>query len=117
MAGRLVEQMDLSFGGETVRDVHTGPPFQKTRTSRAAAAAIAEMAGTVRGEVFSFLEGRGLEGATIEEISIGLELKESTVCGRLSELKKLHLVRHNGQTRLTTRKRSAMVWVAVAVNH
>lgn len=89
----------------------SGPPAQKTRTSIAAAAAIADMAGTLRGRVYAFLVSRGRHGATMEEIELGVPMKLSSVCARISELRALDLVKHNGQIRTTTAGRSAMVFV------
>jgi hypothetical protein len=68
------------------------PPAVPVRTSIAAAEAIAEMAGTLRGQVYDYLVERGSQGATRQEISDALRMKLQTVCGRMGELKALHLV-------------------------
>ena len=83
-------QQTLSFvasPGPSVR-----PPAVPVRTSIAAAEAIAEMAGTLRGRVYQFLADRGRTGTTRQEISDGLGMKLQTVCGRMGELKAMHLV-------------------------
>ena len=68
------------------------PPAVPVRTSIAAAEAIAEMAGTLRGQVYDYLVQCGAHGATRQEIADALSMKLQTVCGRMGELKALHLV-------------------------
>lgn len=83
-------QQTLSFvasHGPSIR-----PPAVPVRTSIAAAEAIAEMAGTLRGKVYGFIAARGRDGATRQEIADGLGMKLQTVCGRMGELKAMHLV-------------------------
>ena len=107
----LPQQRDLFADFD--RGERTGPPAQKTRTSIAAAEAIAAMAPTLRGQVYGFLTRRGAQGATYEEISLGLAMRLQTVCARVNELRDQGLVRPNGQKRKTTSGRDAMVVVAV----
>ena len=68
------------------------PPAVPVRTSIAAAEAIAEMAGTLRGQVYDYLVQCGSAGATRQEISEALSMKLQTVCGRMGELKAMTLV-------------------------
>jgi len=69
-----------------------GPPAVPVRTSIAAAQAIAEMAPTLRGQVYGQIVKCGAHGATRQEIADALGLKIQSVCGRVGELKKLHLI-------------------------
>ena len=87
----------------------SSPPAGRSRTSIAAAEAIAEMAPTLRGKVYTWLARRGAEGGTREEIAAGLELRLATVCGRCSELVDQGLVYDSGTTRSTSSGRQAVV--------
>lgn len=82
-------QQTLSFVAES-RPI--GPPAAPVRTSIAAAEAIAEMAGTLRGQVYDYLVKCGTNGATRQEIADALGMKLQTVCGRCGELKAMMLV-------------------------
>ena len=62
------------------------PPAGRSRTSIEAAAFIEPAAESLRGKVLAFIRSRGEQGATREEIAIGMQLKIQTVCGRVSEL-------------------------------
>jgi len=84
------------------------PPAQRVRTSIAAAEAIADMAGTLRGRVLEWITWQE-NGATREEIADALNLKLQTVCGRCNELLKMGLIFDSGRTRLTSSGRSAVV--------
>ena len=83
-------QQTMSFVSESPLAIR--PPAVPVRTSIAAAEAIAEMAGTLRGQVYGYIAGRGSEGATRQEIADGLGMKLQTVCGRMGELKAMTLV-------------------------
>lgn len=74
------------------------PPAQPVRTSIAAAEAIADMAGTLRGKVYGKLVAAGWRGATREEL-VDERLTLQTVCGRVNELLKLDLIYDSGTTR------------------
>jgi hypothetical protein len=98
---------------------HAFPPANRTRTSIAAATAIAEQAPTLRGRVYEFIARRGDAGATREEIAQhvcddrGTPLKLQTVCGRVAELLELGLVHRTDQTRPTAAGIAAAVVRAV----
>ena len=62
------------------------PPHNGTETSKAAAEAIAGKSGTKRRMVYDYVKQCGEHGATRGEIHKALGVKESTVCGRVSEL-------------------------------
>ena len=67
------------------RDQHRLPPHQPGDTSRQAAESTKHLAAGRRGEVLAYLQRVGR--ATIEQIAEGTKIKESTVCGRISELR------------------------------
>lgn len=98
---------------------HAFPPANRTRTSIAAATAIAEQAPTLRGRVYEFIARRGDAGATREEIAQhvrdeeGRLLKLQTVCGRVAELLQMGLVHRTDQTRPTVAGIAAAVVRAV----
>ena len=75
------------------------PPAVPVRTSIAAAQAIAQMAPTLRGRVYGHIVKSGDEGATRQEIADAMGLKIQSVCGRVGELKKMHLVWEGSETR------------------
>jgi DNA-binding NarL/FixJ family response regulator len=85
------------------------PPAVRSRTSIAAAEAIAEMAPTLRGKVYREIVRCGLNGATRAEIAEQLGIRESTVCGRCRELLDRGLIYDTGTTRQTTSGRAAVV--------
>ena len=90
-------QQTLCFVSDDPRAIR--PPAVPVRTSIAAAEAIAEMAGTLRGRVYDYIVSRVSSGATRQEIADGLGMKLQTVCGRMGELKALHLVWEGDDTR------------------
>jgi hypothetical protein len=85
------------------------PPANRTRTSIAAAEAIADNAPTLRGRVFAFVAGQGQAGATREEIAAALDMPLQTVCGRVNELIAQCLVHRTDETRPTASGRAAGV--------
>lgn len=94
------------------------PPLPATgwaSTSKAAAHAIREHAPTMRERVFEFIAERP-DGATIEEIAEGLDMRQSSVCGRIAELARPAIgparITDSGRRRLTTARVEAKVWVA-----
>ena len=89
--------------------VETRPGWLRS-TSAAALHAIEQWAGTVRGDVRDFLERRGNRGATIEEMARELGRKESTICGRLDELRKAGFVYRTDKTRRNSSGFAAIVW-------
>lgn len=65
-----------------------------------------------RARIMAYLIHRGQHGATHEEVSVALDIRLSSVCGRFGELRKLYLVRDSGSRRPTSSGRPAIVWVA-----
>lgn len=97
---------------------HVDPPFQAaSRTSRAAAQAVKPRRASQAQRILSYLRARkacGDTGATIEEISLALGMKESSVCARLGyDLVKCGLVRKTDLERATSSGNAAVVWEAV----
>ena len=86
------------------------PPAQAhSATSKAAADGIKLLAAGLRGRVLSFIDGRGAEGATDEEIAQGTGLNPSTARPRRVELATRGLIVKEG-TRKTASGRAADVW-------
>lgn len=81
-------------------------------TSKAAAVGIAPTSGTLRACVLSFIRGRGVSGATCEEVEHGLGLKHQTASARVRELAQEDLITNSQTCRKTTSGRAAVVWVA-----
>jgi hypothetical protein len=87
----------------------SSPPAGRSRTSIAAAEAIAEMAPTLRGQVYQAIARRGELGATREELATELGMRLATVCGRCRELTTMGLIYDSGTTRATSSGRAAVV--------
>ena len=87
------------------------PPAQPTRTSRAAADAIAPVAGTLRALVLDWLRAHG--PATDEEIQGALGMDPSTERPRRGELVKAGKVRASGLFGQTRTGRQAIRWEVV----
>lgn len=88
------------------------PPAQAhSATSKAAAADIAPSAGTLRARVLAFIQARGAEGATDEEIATGLGMAGNTARPRRVELVRGGFIEARGR-RKTASGKSADVWVA-----
>jgi len=108
----MITQLEL-FDRPPTRAPSPDPPFAPgSETSRQAAAAIARHAPLIRDRVLAFITGRGLDGATDEELALGLQIRESTARARRVELRDQGLVADSGQTRPTASGRAAVVWVA-----
>lgn len=84
-------------------------------TSRFAAASIIGVAANLRDQVHAFLIGRGLQGATAQEVEQALGLSGNTVRPRLVELRKSKRIITLGELRPTSAGRQAVVWLTTAV--
>lgn len=84
---------------------------QHSETSVAAAEEIAASAATLRGLVLSYIQIRGEEGATDEEIAAALDMNPSTARPRRVELERAGLIKKSGR-RPTRSGRMATVWSA-----
>jgi hypothetical protein len=89
------------------------PHVAGSATSAEAASEAKPSAAVWRARVFTFIEGKGTEGATDEEVQHALALGGNTQRPRRCELVESGRVRDSGDTRLTKARRSAVVWVAV----
>jgi len=89
-------------------------PHNGTDTSRAAAMALSpDWRATVCGRVLTYIESRGAMGATREEISKALEIKEASVCGRVADLRRMGLIEEpKHMTRATSSGAQAQVVIA-----
>jgi len=90
-------------------------PHNGTPTSRAAAESMRPHAAIIRERIVQFIAGRGLEGATCDEVEQALGLSHQCASARLNEL---HAPRQgkplafdSGRTRPTRSGRKAVVWV------
>lgn len=89
-------------------------PYQAhSPTSLAAAEAIRPAADTLRAAVLHFLEERGDDGATDEEMQDALGINPSTQRPRRIELVEAGWVKDSGRTRKTRSGGTAVVWTAV----
>lgn len=88
------------------------PGFERPVTSVAAAASMADSADSVRGRVFDFIAARA-DGATCDEVEVGLGLKHQTASARIRELVLLGKVNKPGAKRLTGSGRAALVAMVV----
>ena len=91
------------------------PPARRGQaTQQAAANDFREHAQSARARVLAFVQSRRALGATIDEISRGLCMKESTVCGRVNELcVRYQALADSGVRRKTASGCEAIVWIAV----
>jgi hypothetical protein len=93
-------------------DVALAPLAQKhSRTSVEAANLMAGTAGKLRARIYAWLLERP-EGATDEEGQGVLGIEGNTYRPRRVELEEAGLVYDSGRTRLTVKKRKAVVWRA-----
>lgn len=81
-------------------------------TRRAAVAAIAPLAGGMGRRVLEFIRSRGERGATDEEISLELSMRDSTARARRVELRDAEKIRDSSRRRETRSGRLSIVWVA-----
>ena len=109
------EQRDIFFDGPILPGA--GPyagstPFEKgSDTSFSAAMAALPNAGTRRRRVYDILEGRGVAGATDDQVEEVTGWLHQTVSARRRELVLLGLVVDSGERRPTRSNRPATVWV------
>lgn len=97
---------------EVAKARRSQPAIAKSETSRAAAARIAPVAGTLRWNVYEYIRQSGLYGATDEEIQVALCMEPSTQRPRRVELVDGGFVVKAAFTRKTISGRAASVWVA-----
>ena len=107
--------MNEQYGLFASAETHQAPsaPFQRrSRTSRAAAHAIAPKATSLRARVLKALAHKGKHGATDEELCMLCFLDSNTLRPRRVELVKGGFAEDSGRTRRTLSGRQATVWVA-----
>lgn len=89
----------------------TDLPSQKhSRPSRAAAKTQKPRAPGDRQRIYDYLKVKAHGGATDEELSIALGIRESSIRPRRGELVTRGLVRDSGKERLTTSGHPATIW-------
>ena len=89
-------------------------PYQRhSDTSKAAAVTAERTADIQRERVFRFISGRGDDGATDDEVQVGLGLSGNAQRPRRRELEDAGRVRKAGRKRPTQTGSPAEVWVAV----
>jgi len=90
-------------------------PYQPhSKTSKDAALRVLPKAGTKRSILLEFLRGRGLVGATDEEMQSMVPMAANTQRPRRVELALGHHIKDSGRTRQTISGDHAVVWIAVA---
>ncbi|MCW8128945.1 MAG: hypothetical protein KIS92_01045 [Planctomycetota bacterium] len=94
------------------------PPARRGESTQAEAAAyIRDKAPALRTRVLEYVRTcsriPAMSGATIEEIAEATGIKQSSVCGRIDELKKLNLIFESDLRRATRAGVKAKVWRAV----
>jgi hypothetical protein len=89
------------------------PAQRHSKTSLAAARAAASGASVMREGMYLWLLARGSEGATDEEIQLGMPMAANTQRPRRTELVSSGRVVNSGWTRRTRSGRLAVVWKAV----
>ena len=91
------------------------PPFQKSSaTSKKAALSVEGKHLAIRERIWAWVRERALEGATREEIALGMDIRIQTVCGAVAKLIDIGRLRETTETRLTTAKRAAQVVIVIA---
>ncbi len=93
------------------------PPAVHSATSVAAAVAIKPTANKLRKKVFEFIDAKRNEGATDEEIQIGLTMSGNTERPRRRELEKAGAIIRSTGVRLNKSGRLAAVFLATARCH
>ena len=93
-------------------DLYNGmPPHNGTDTSIAAAESISEVSSALRAQVFDWIRACGKDGATCDEIEVGLGLRHQTASARIRELVLKNRTVDSAARRLTRSARLAIVWV------
>lgn len=88
------------------------PPSNGTPTSNAAAANVAPRTPSQRMRIMDYLQTRGIDGATDQEIADALGLDLNTVRPRRGELAEMGAIFKSEATRPTKTGNAAAVWVA-----
>lgn len=86
------------------------PPHNAAPTSKAAAHAIAPVAGTQRAAILSAIRAAGVRGITDDELQATLGLDGSTIRPRSGELLAAGLIEKTNNTRPTRSGRQAAVY-------
>lgn len=84
-------------------------------TSREAAESLVDALPQLQSLVYGFIRGRGLGGATCDEVEVGLGLRHQTASARVYELANKGLIIDSGLRRRTRSGRRAAVYVATGV--
>ena len=103
-----MNQLSISFDVEP-----RSAQYQRhSATSKAAALSAEPQAGTKRAILLAFLRGRGLTGATDEEMQANVPMNANTQRPRRVELVQGHFIEDSKRTRATIGGDQAVVWVA-----
>lgn len=105
--------MDL-FSYQPPPTYPSGPGYSNDSTSKAAAADVAESAGTIRGVVLRFIAAAGAYGATTNEIAEATNISRDNVQPRTSELKVQGKIVDSGDRRHNANGKKAIVWKLAA---
>lgn len=93
-------------------DLYDGqPPHEEPQTSLDAALSIEGAIPSMQAQVLKYIAGRGVLGATDDEIEQALGLRHQTASARRRELVLKGFIVFAGALRETTSGRAAQVWV------
>ncbi len=90
-------------------------PSAPVDTRAAAGRQIMPLLRNMLGQVKFFIEGRGAQGATDEEIRLALDMRADTARARRCELRDARLVHDSGRRRPAASGRLAAVWISSSV--
>jgi hypothetical protein len=90
-------------------------PYSNTGTSKDAALSMRETARILRDQVLHYIVSKGKDGATDQEISLGMSLDSNTSRPRRWELYREGKIKKSGRVRKTTSGRDADVWIGMEV--
>lgn len=94
---------------------HTAPYQPHSLTSKEAALSVEPIIGAQLQRVLNYVRQKGDEGATDEEIALGLPMPQNSERPRRIQLVKAGLLKDSGRTRPFISERHGVVWVAVQI--
>lgn len=84
-----------------------------SETSKAAYRSIKRCSGTIREQLFAYIEQEGLNGTTDDEMEVVFGYRHQTVSARRRELVQAERIVDSGNTRETRSGRQAIIWVKI----
>ena len=92
------------------------PPHVRRSTSWEAAVSLQPQVSRLASEVLVYIEECGAQGASSDEIEIGLKMRHQTCSARIRELFLKGQIRDSGLQRFTRSGRKAICWTVVPVH-